>query len=250
MATATPSRRTTPACWRARCWRPTAPSRATSAVRHWQSDWVYKMVNADARVEAAWAAVDQETRDLLTGYADGYNRYLRDTGGGALPADCRGQAWVQPITGKDSMKVLRKLLVRASTGKFVNSLVGAVPPAAAAAAAAASRRHPADGPRRAARRRRGDHHRPGRTARLQPRALRQQRRGSGGRTHRRRRGAARQPALPVVRHRTLLRRPPDDPGPLRRDGCVDLRFPAGEHRLQPQRGVEPHGFHGAPLRAA
>ncbi len=61
------------------------------------SDWVYKMVNADARVDVAWAAVDQETRDLLTGYADGYNRYLRDTGVGALAADCRGQAWVQPI---------------------------------------------------------------------------------------------------------------------------------------------------------
>jgi len=98
------------------------------------SDWVYKMVNADARVDAAWAAVDQETRDLLTGYADGYNRYLRDIGVDALPADCRGQAWVQPITGKDSMRVLRKLLVRASTGNFVNSLVGAVPPAAVAAA--------------------------------------------------------------------------------------------------------------------
>jgi len=99
------------------------------------SDWVYKMVNAKARVDAAWAVVDQDTRDLLTGYAAGYNRYLRDTGPKALPADCRGQAWVQPITGQDSLKVLRKLLVRASTGQFVSGLVAARPPAAAAAAA-------------------------------------------------------------------------------------------------------------------
>ena len=70
---------------------------------------------------------------LMTGYADGYNRYLRDTGVNALPADCRGQAWVQPINGMDSLRVLRKLLVRASTGNFVNSLVAAVPPAAVAA---------------------------------------------------------------------------------------------------------------------
>lgn len=104
------------------------------------SDWVYKMVNADTRVDAAWAAVDQETRDLLTGYADGYNRYLRDTGVNALAADCRGQAWVQPITGKDSMKVLRKLLVRASTGQFITSLVGAVPPTAVAAVAPSAER--------------------------------------------------------------------------------------------------------------
>ena len=93
------------------------------------SDWVYKMVNSTARVDAAWTVIDQETRDLLSGYADGYNRYLRDTGVNALPADCRGQAWVQPITGKDSLRVLRKLLVRASTGSFVGSLVAAAPPA-------------------------------------------------------------------------------------------------------------------------
>ena len=101
------------------------------------SDWVYKMVNSTARVDAAWAVIDQETRDLLSGYADGYNRYLRDTGVNALPADCRGQAWVQPITGKDSLKVLRKLLVRASTGSFVGSLVAAAPPAPVVAQATA-----------------------------------------------------------------------------------------------------------------
>lgn len=101
------------------------------------SDWVYKMVNSAARVDAAWAVIDQETRDLLSGYADGYNRYLRDTGVNALPADCRGQAWVQPITGKDSLKVLRKLLVRASTGNFVTSLVAASPPAPVVAQATA-----------------------------------------------------------------------------------------------------------------
>lgn len=93
------------------------------------SDAVYKMVNSAARVSSAWGVLDQETRELLTGYADGYNRYLRDTGLSALPADCRDQAWVQPITGQDVLKVLRKLLVRAGTGNFVTSLVAAVPPA-------------------------------------------------------------------------------------------------------------------------
>ncbi len=97
------------------------------------SDWVYAMVNSDARVNAAWATLDGDTRDLLTGYAAGYNRYLRDTAPAALPLDCRSQAWVQPLTGKDALKVLRKLLVRASTGNFVSSLVGATPPAAVAA---------------------------------------------------------------------------------------------------------------------
>lgn len=98
------------------------------------SDWVYRMVNSDARVDAAWATLDVDTRELLSGYAAGVNRHLRDTAPAALPADCRSQAWVQPLTGKDALKVLRKLLVRASTGQFVSSLVGATPPAAVAAA--------------------------------------------------------------------------------------------------------------------
>ena len=94
------------------------------------SDWVYAMVNSEARVSAEWASLDTETRDLLQGYADGYNRYLRDTGVDSLAADCRGAAWVRPIDGLDVLKVLRKLLVRASTGNFVSSLAGATPPPA------------------------------------------------------------------------------------------------------------------------
>jgi acyl-homoserine-lactone acylase len=98
------------------------------------SDWVYRMVNSPARVDAAWIRLDADTRELLTGYAAGYNRYLRDTGAAALPADCRNQAWVQPISGTDALKVLRKLLVRAGTGQFVAGLVAAQPPQAVAAA--------------------------------------------------------------------------------------------------------------------
>ncbi len=97
------------------------------------SDRVYKMVNSAARVSAAWGVLDAETRDLLTGYAAGYNRYLRDTDSSALPADCRDQPWVQPIAGEDVLKVLRKLLVRAGTGNFVAALVAATPPPAVAA---------------------------------------------------------------------------------------------------------------------
>ncbi len=40
------------------------------------------------------------------------------------------------------------------------------------------------------------------------------------------------------------------PGRYDVDGRVDLRLPAGQHRLQPQRGLEPYGLDGTPLRAA
>jgi acyl-homoserine-lactone acylase len=97
------------------------------------SDSVYAMVNSNARVAASWGALDQDTRDLLTGYADGYNRYLRDTGVANIAADCRGAAWVQPLTGEDIYRALRKLMVRASTGNFLASIFGAAPPAPAVA---------------------------------------------------------------------------------------------------------------------
>lgn len=91
------------------------------------SDFVYAMVNAEGRVSASWETLDADLRALITGYADGYNRYLRDTGSANLPADCRAE-WVRPLTARDVLKVLRKLMVRAGTGNFVNAMVAAQPP--------------------------------------------------------------------------------------------------------------------------
>jgi acyl-homoserine-lactone acylase len=98
------------------------------------SDWTYAMVNASSRIDLAYASLDADTTALLKGYADGYNRYLRDKGPEAGAAECRGAEWVRPITDIDVYKVLRKLMVRASTGNFASALVGAVPPAMTAAA--------------------------------------------------------------------------------------------------------------------
>lgn len=97
------------------------------------ADVTYKMVNSAARVDAAWDEIDQETRDLLGGYAAGFNRYLRDTGAAGLPADCRNAAWVRAMNGKDVLKVLRKLMVRASSAQFSAGLLAATPPVVAAA---------------------------------------------------------------------------------------------------------------------
>jgi acyl-homoserine-lactone acylase len=94
------------------------------------SDFVFALINTDALARKAWETLDTDMQDLLRGYADGYNRYLRETGVDALPADCRGAAWVRPIDELDMLKVLRKLVVRAGTASFISSLVAAAPPAA------------------------------------------------------------------------------------------------------------------------
>jgi acyl-homoserine-lactone acylase len=95
-------------------------------------DWVYALVNSDARAQASWEQVDPDSQSLLIGYAAGYNRYLRDTGVDGLAPDCRGAAWVRPIDQFDMLKVLAKLTLRAGTANFILSIAGAQPPMALA----------------------------------------------------------------------------------------------------------------------
>ena len=214
------------------------------------SDFVFGLVNTDALIRNAWESLDNDTQDLLRGYADGYNRYLRDTGVDALAADCRGAAWVRPIDEFDMLKVLKKLTLRAGTANFISSLVGAVPPAVpvakatGGAAMSASLARATNGQR--AKRLLAAVELPDTSTEQ----LRQQRRRPRRRPHGWRRCAARQPTLPVVRDRALPRRPPDHSRPLRRDGLRDLWLPSREHRLQPRHRLEPHGLDGAALRGA
>ncbi|HEU4732696.1 MAG TPA: penicillin acylase family protein [Kofleriaceae bacterium] len=95
------------------------------------SDVYYAVHNAADRVAAAWAAQPAAIQALLRGYARGYNRYLRDAAG-ALPAACRGQPWVRPITELDLMRVMRRLSVLASGLQMIDAMFQAHPPGAGA----------------------------------------------------------------------------------------------------------------------
>ncbi|MFL6707067.1 MAG: penicillin acylase family protein, partial [Massilia sp.] len=61
------------------------------------SDLFFKGYLDIEQLKAGYAAGSQEVRDLLAGYADGYNRYLADSGG-RYPAACARAAWVKPIS--------------------------------------------------------------------------------------------------------------------------------------------------------
>lgn len=98
------------------------------------SDVYFAVHNAPARVTAAWQAQPAAIQALLRGYARGYDRYLRESAG-ALPAACRGQPWVRPITELDLVRVMRQLAVEASGLQMVEEMFRAQPPGAAAAAA-------------------------------------------------------------------------------------------------------------------
>ena len=72
-----------------------------------QSDFYWKRVLALDLVgrelrQAPPVGPTPEVRELIRGYAAGYNRYLADVGVAGIPDPrCRGKAWVRPITEED-----------------------------------------------------------------------------------------------------------------------------------------------------
>ncbi len=72
-----------------------------------------------------------QLRQLVDGYVDGYNRYLRDTGVAHLPdATCRGKAWVTPITALDVWSNIYDITRVAGAAGFKGDIAAATPPKA------------------------------------------------------------------------------------------------------------------------
>ena len=102
-------------------------------------DFYFKLINDDAAADAFWATQSAEVRALFDGFVLGFNRYLREKGAANLPADCRNQPWVRPITTRDMMKLVRRLGVEASGIQFIDAMFAAQPPAVTSAAAPRAR---------------------------------------------------------------------------------------------------------------
>src|SRR2546425_1116013 len=100
-------------------------------VNNLHSDFFYKLV-MDESVLTSWLTSSRnQIQQGIQGYADGYNRYLTDTGLANLPVACRNQPWVQPITSLDMMKRFYQLILLASQGFFIEGMVAAQPPVGA-----------------------------------------------------------------------------------------------------------------------
>jgi acyl-homoserine-lactone acylase len=95
------------------------------------SDFYFKYLNAPALVQAHRDSQPDAIKDLLKGYAAGYNRYLRETGVTKLPQACRGQPWVREITHLDLVRLMRRYSTMASGGAapFMRAFAAAQPPA-------------------------------------------------------------------------------------------------------------------------
>ncbi len=77
------------------------------------------------------SAAGSEAAQLSRGYVAGYNRFLTDRGGN-LPADCKGQPWVRPMTLADYARMNELTMVQAGVAALADGVVGAQPPLPAA----------------------------------------------------------------------------------------------------------------------
>ena len=84
----------------------------------------------DARL-ARGVAEGSEAAQLNRGYVAGYNRFLADRGA-SLPADCKGQPWVRPMSLTDYSRMNELTMVQAGLAALADGIVGAQPPAPAA----------------------------------------------------------------------------------------------------------------------
>ncbi len=95
------------------------------------SDFVYKMLNSDERIQRMIDGVPEHIVELSEGYAAGLNRYLAETGVDNLTdgeEGCRGAEWVRDVDVMDVTRVLHKLVMLASSVRLVDFIAAAEPP--------------------------------------------------------------------------------------------------------------------------
>ncbi|MBL8371222.1 MAG: penicillin acylase family protein [Burkholderiaceae bacterium] len=97
------------------------------------SDFFYKLLLDKAQADRIRAGSSQAARDIVAGFAAGYNRYLSETGVANLPAECRNAEWVKPMTEDEAFLRLSQAAMAGSSMAFINSIGNARPPAASIA---------------------------------------------------------------------------------------------------------------------
>src|SRR5207253_2509464 len=72
--------------------------------------------------------IGRNWEDVVKGYVEGYDLYLKRTGVKHLPASCRGKPWVTPIKVIDAYRRFYQLGLLASQSVAIDGIGGASPP--------------------------------------------------------------------------------------------------------------------------
>lgn len=96
------------------------------------SDFFFRFVADDALVARYRAAQPPEFDQLVTGYAEGYSRYVREVQAGQHPgrhADCRSAEWLRPIEPADLYRRFYAIVLALSETGMISAIANAAPPA-------------------------------------------------------------------------------------------------------------------------
>ncbi|MGW0335740.1 penicillin acylase family protein [Streptomyces sp. NPDC003011] len=114
-----------------------APDRSlSSAARNLSSDQYFRGVRESGTVEKLLAepaprGPSRQAKDLMRGFAAGYNSWLRQNR--ITDPACRGAAWVRPVTALDVAARSFALAVLGGQGRAVEGITAAGPPTSATA---------------------------------------------------------------------------------------------------------------------
>jgi acyl-homoserine-lactone acylase len=81
----------------------------------------------DAKLAQAWTNAAPAVQAMARGYVAGYNRYLADYKD-KLPEECKGQAWVKPMTLAEYYRSNEITMVQAGVAALADAVVAARPP--------------------------------------------------------------------------------------------------------------------------
>ena len=103
------------------------------------SDFFFKGYLDLAQLRANYAAGGAEPRELVEGYVEGYNRYVKNLAG-QYPAACKDAKWVRPISVDDMVLVMAEKALHASGQVFSKEFVAAGRASCCTTAVAANKR--------------------------------------------------------------------------------------------------------------
>lgn len=119
----------------------TSPGQNQNTTTNLNSDLYFQRIKDNGVVERLLAkpapdGPEPEVKEAISGYVQGYNRYLAETSVDNItdPA-CRGAAWVRPITELDVYRHAHAEIIMGTADPLLNGLVTAAPPGSAAKAA-------------------------------------------------------------------------------------------------------------------
>lgn len=95
--------------------------------KHLINDFGFLTVGVREKAETNIHSMSANSQALLSGYAEGYNKYIADTGVDNIDPACAGQPWVQPISDVDMLTYALGVALLPGAANFLDAMFAAAP---------------------------------------------------------------------------------------------------------------------------